>query len=285
MLTFLAYAFRETGANLWRNRLMTFAAVLTVAVSLALVGGSLLIKQSASQASVIWQQQTRVTVWMKPDASAQEIGAVKNQLATLPYVHGTCLYQDKLTNYNHARILLSPADFSHLSVVDMPTSFLCEPAVPSDVSVISQTFTGQPGVLQVTGPYKQVRQMEHAITIIQWVLFGLAAVLLVSALVLILNTIRLAIFSRRREVSVMKLVGATNWFIRVPFITEGFFQGLVGSAIAVLFVSAFYVWYPLGREFQLPLSALIGTNIVVVLFGVIVGSLGSAFAVRRFLDV
>jgi len=285
MLTFISYAFRETGANLWRNRLMTFAAVLTVAVSLALVGGSLLLKQSASQASIVWQQQTRVTIWMKPDATSAEIDAVKNQLATLPYIHGTCQYWNKQKNYAEARRLLTPVQFSYLSVDNMPTSFLCEPAVPADVSVIASTFTGQPGVFQVTGPYKQVRQMEHAITVIQWVLFGLAAVLLVSALVLILNTIRLAIFSRRREVSVMKLVGATNWFIRVPFITEGFIQGLVGSAIAVLGVSALYIWYPLGQAFQLPVSDLIGTNIVVVLFGVTVGSLGSGFAIRRFLDV
>ena len=70
------------------------------------------------------------------------------------------------------------------------------------------------------------------ITILQWVFLVVALVLLISAAVLILNTIRMAIFARRREVSVMKLVGATNWFIRIPFMSEGMIQGLIGSAIA-----------------------------------------------------
>ena len=82
----------------------------------------------------------------------------------------------------------------------------------------------------MTAPLAQIRSEQKVITILQWVFIVVAVVLLVSAAVLILNTIRMAIFARRREVSVMKLVGATNWFIRVPFMSEGMFQGLVGSA-------------------------------------------------------
>ena len=114
---------------------------------------------------------------------------------------------------------------------------------------------------------------------------ALAAVLLLSATVLILNTIRMAIFARRREVSVMKLVGATNWFIRIPYITEGFIQGLLGSLVAVGAVTALHVWYPLHNEFQLNTNALLGTNAVVLVVGILIGSVGSAIAIRRFLDV
>ena len=102
---------------------------------------------------------------------------------------------------------------------------------------------------------------------------------------LILNTIRMAIFSRRREVSVMKLVGATNWFIRVPYITEGFIQGFLGSVVAIAAVTALHTWYPLHNEFALNTSALLGTNAVVLIVGVVIGSVGSAIAIRRFLDV
>ena len=83
----------------------------------------------------------------------------------------------------------------------------------------------------------------------------------------------------------MKLVGATNWFIRIPFITEGFGQGLLGSAVAMLAVTALHIWYPLHNEFQLTTSALWGTNLVVLVVGVVIGSVGSAIAIRRFLDV
>ena len=139
--------------------------------------------------------------------------------------------------------------------------------------------------------------MENVIHILQWVFLTVAVVLLLSASVLILNTIRMAIFARRREVSVMKLVGATNWFIRLPFMAEGLIQGLLGAAVAVAVVLGLY--YLLGLDTaktvanqndliaQMSMGGweVAGTCILVGLVGVVVGVLGSAFAVRRFLDV
>jgi cell division transport system permease protein len=83
----------------------------------------------------------------------------------------------------------------------------------------------------------------------------------------------------------MKLVGATNWFIRIPYITEGFIQGLLGSVVAILAVTALHTWYPLHNVFRLDTTKLIGTNLVVLVVGVVIGSVGSAIAIRRFLDV
>ncbi|MHB1907067.1 MAG: cell division protein FtsX, partial [Acidimicrobiales bacterium] len=188
-------------------------------------------------------------------------------------------------DYQQAKTLLPADEWSVLTPSATPSSFRCVPTVPTDAFTVQSTFTNQPGVYQVTAPEQQIRQMNHAIRILQIVFLALAAVLLLSATVLILNTIRMAIFSRRREVSVMKLVGATNWFIRVPFITEGFIEGLLGSAVAILAVTALHTWYPLHNEFALNASALVGTNTVVLVVGVVIGSVGSAIAIRRFLDV
>ncbi len=284
MRVYLRYAFKETFTNLWRNRMMTVAAVLTVAVSLSLVGSALLLKQSAAQASAQWQQGTRVTVWMQPNASSSEIDSVKTQLASMPIVKD-CQFFTQAQDYQQAKTLLPADEWSVLTPSATPSSFRCIPTVPTDAFTVQSTFTNQPGVYQVTAPEQQIRQMNHAIRILQIVFLALAAVLLLSATVLILNTIRMAIFSRRREVSVMKLVGATNWFIRVPFITEGFIQGLLGSAVAILAVTALHTWYPLHNEFALNASALLGTNTVVLVVGVVIGSVGSAIAIRRFLDV
>jgi cell division transport system permease protein len=122
-------------------------------------------------------------------------------------------------------------------------------------------------------------------------------ILLLSASVLILNTIRMAIFARRREVSVMKLVGATNWFIRLPFMAEGLIQGLLGAVVAVLVVLALYWGIGLDATktaanqgniiVQMSLGGweVASTCILVGVVGVVVGVVGSAFAVRRFLDV
>jgi len=281
---YLRYALKETIGNLWRNRMMTVAAVLTVAVSLSLVGSALLLKQSAAQASAQWQQGTRVTIWMEPAASSNEISSVQSELADLPIVK-SCVYYTQQQDFQEAIKLLPQSESSVLTASEVPSSFRCVPTVPSNAFVVESTFSPQPGVYSVTAPEQQIREMNHAIRIIQIVFLALAGVLLLSATVLILNTIRMAIFSRRREVSVMKLVGATNWFIRIPYITEGFIQGLLGSVVAMLAVTALHTWYPLHNEFQLDTSALLGTNAVVLIVGVVIGSVGSAIAIRRFLDV
>jgi cell division transport system permease protein len=284
MRVYLRYAVKETFSNLWRNRMMTIAAVLTVAVSLSLVGSALLLKQSAAQASQTWQQGTRVSVWMQPTASTGEITNVQSQLSILPIVKN-CLYHTQAQDYAEM-VKELPTDESHiLHVKDMPTKFTCVPTVPSDALTVQSTFANQPGVLSITAPIQQIREMNRVIRILQIVFLVLAGVLLLSATVLILNTIRMAIFARRREVSVMKLVGATNWFIRIPYITEGFIQGFLGSAVAIGAVTALHTWYPLHNEFQLDTSSLVGTIAVVLIVGVLIGSVGSAIAIRRFLDV
>lgn len=284
MRVYFRYALKETLSNLWRNRMMTIAAVLTVAVSLSLVGAALLLKQSAAQATSSWQQGTRVTIWMQPSASAGEISNVNTQLSNLPIVKN-CQYRTQAQDYAEMKKLLPPSEYQVLKVADIPTKFSCVPTVPSDAFTVQSTFAHQPGILTVTAPEQQIRQMSRAIRILQIVCLALALVLLLSATVLILNTIRMAIFARRREVSVMKLVGATNWFIRIPYITEGFIQGLLGSAVAIGFVTALHIWYPFHNVYELSTSALIGTNIVVLIVGVGIGSVGSAIAIRRFLDV
>src|SRR5579863_2064494 len=278
------YVVRETATNLWRNRLMTIAAVLTVTVSLALVGAALLLKQGASHAEVEWQRGTQVSVFMSANASKSEIQAVGTQLNQLPYVHG-CSWRTKAEDYHEAKLLLAASVFSALTVDSTPPSYRCTPAQPQDAQAVINRFKNQPGVDMVVAPIQQIHTMEETIHYLQWGFLGVALVLLLSAAVLILNTIRMAIFARRREVSVMKLVGATNWFIRIPYITEGFIQGLLGSAVAIGFVTALHVWYPFHNVYQLSTSALVGTNIVVLIVGVVIGSVGSAIAIRRFLDV
>jgi cell division transport system permease protein len=195
------------------------------------------------------------------------------------------VFRTQAEDFAQAKKVLPLSESSALTVSEVPTAYLCTPTIPSDATVVESTFLHQPGVYSVTAPDQEIRQMDHTIKILQVVFLALAGVLFLSATVLILNTIRMAIFSRRREVSVMKLVGATNWFIRIPYIIEGFIQGLLGSAVAIGAVTALHVWYPLHNEFQLNTSSVLGTNAVVLIVGVVIGSVGSAIAIRRFLDV
>jgi cell division transport system permease protein len=289
------YVARETASNLWRNRLMTIAAVLTVAVSLTLVGAALLLRQGAANASGQWERGTQVTVWMQPNANPQEIHAVKTQLTQLNYVRQPCIYWNKARNYAEAKKILPSDVTAATQESDFPTSFWCTPVALSDATQIIATFKGTAGVDTVTAPIQQIHTEEKVINVLKWVLLGVAVVLIVSAAVLILNSIRMAIFARRREVSVMKLVGATNWFIRVPYMSEGLIQGLLGSAVSAVAVYILYLFinHAGGNNSSSNVFSamhmtgweVFSTDIVVIFVGVLIGSLGSAIAIRRFLDV
>ena len=288
------YVVRETASNLWRNRLMTMAAVLTVAVSLSLVGAALLLRQGSANATGTLERGTNVTVWMEPNANAQEIAAVRTELSQLNYVVQPCQYWNKERNYKEARKLLTSDVFAATTLDAMPTSFWCTPIALPDAAQVVKTFSGAAGVKTVTEPQQTIKNEETFIDVSKWVCLSVAIILIVSAAVLILNTIRMAIFARRREVSVMKLVGATNWFIRVPFMSEGLLQGLIGSLLAALAVYGMYLFINhagggnndnLLTAMHMTGSEVLVTNIVVVLVGMGIGSIGSAVAIRRFLDV
>jgi len=294
MPTSSQYVVRETASNLWRNRLMTIAAVMTVAVSLSLVGAALLLKQGASQAAVEWQRGTQVTVWMLPNASPTEIKSVGTELRTLPYVDQPCVYRNHIEDWDQALVLLGPVwREGGTTPAQTPTSYRCTPAHPGEANTVIARFKGAAGVTRVTAPLAQIRSEQKVISVLQWVFIAVAVVLLISAAVLILNTIRMAIFARRREVSVMKLVGATNWFIRVPFMSEGLMQGLIGSGIAAAVVYGLHVvldHFGTTPGAVLTLMRMTGwevfaTDAVVVVLGMAIGTLGSAIAIRRFLDV
>jgi cell division transport system permease protein len=289
------YVARETASNLWRNRLMTIAAVLTVAVSLSLVGAALLLRQGSANATGTLERGTKVTVWMQPGASSQQIHAVGTQLSQLSDVQQPCQYWNKTRNFQEARQLLPSDVLQATSVAQMPTSYWCVPLQLSDAAQVQKSFSGTAGVLAVTEPSQAIHNEETVINIVKWSFLAVAVVLIVSAAVLILNTIRMAIFARRREVSVMKLVGATNWFIRVPFMSEGLLQGFIGSVLAAGVVYLLYVLinhWGSGRTTSNIFTAIhtsapemILTNVVVVIVGMAIGTIGSAIAIRRFLDV
>jgi cell division transport system permease protein len=290
------YVSREAVTNLWRNRLMTVAAILTVAVSLALVGSSLLLKQGASKATVQWQNGVTAIVWVQPNAGPSLVASIHDELVQYPYIK-SCTQRSQAYDYREAKAILPVDEVNATTLADYPSSFRCALTDPSQASALYQQFYGKPGIKTVSYPGQQIKTMQSVIHILQWVFLSVAVVLLLSASVLILNTIRMAIFARRREVSVMKLVGATNWFIRLPFMAEGLIQGLLGAAVAVLVVLSLYWGIGLNTAktaanqgniiAQMSLGGweVAGTCILVGVVGVVVGVAGSAFAVRRFLDV
>ncbi|MGQ0744595.1 MAG: cell division protein FtsX [Acidimicrobiales bacterium] len=293
----LSYVARETFTNLRRNLSMAWAALLTVAVSLTLVGGALLVKRAADRATVQWKGNVELSVFMKPDASAGEIAAVARILKDRETSSvKSSVYLEKEKAFEEFRTIFAnePDILNSLTLEEIPTSFRVVPLKAELTKIIGDSVQNSAGVFRVSYAQEEVEELVRFTNYIQVGLWVVAAVLLVAASLLILNTIRMAIFARRREVAVMKLVGATNWFIRIPFMLEGLIQGLAGAALAY-----FLMWViraslegviqgsqgSIIGQFWVTPADVAGTGLFLLLVGVVVGSLGSFLAVRRFLDV
>lgn len=292
----LDYVLRQTASNLWRNRLMTIAAILTVAVSLSLVGAALILQQGVARAAGVWKGGVELIVFMQPQATTGQIDAVASRLGADKQVKSV-RYVDQAQSYQEFKSLFSNQQgmIQAVSPKDLPPSFRIVLVSAKDAPRVGATFVHDPGVRKVAYDQAGVAAMLKVTGVVQYVIVGLAGVLLLSAGVLILNTIRVAIFGRRREVAVMKLVGATNWFIRIPFMLEGLVQGLAGALLAALALFAVRAGVEsLIARFQIqgvlkavvvPTQEAMMTQLLVICVGAVVGMGGSALAVRRFLDV
>ena len=289
------YLLRETGGNLRRNLLMTVAAILTMAVSLSALGAVLVMRQAINKASVQWRGGVELAIFLRPQVSTTETSAIGQELTSTPGVK-KFHFVDKAQAYQEFKQIFGNNNdiVSVLTPADMPPSYRVVPSNAGDIAQLGREFSNQPGVLKVSYAQQEIATLLQQFSRWRTLGVGLAIGVLVGAIALIVNTIQLAIFARRREVSVMKLVGATNWFIRVPFMLEGFVHGMAGA------VGAFFLTYGLRNWIAsfLPDQTILGTNqlfvtpheavltgLVLLVVGGLVGVLGSAFAVRRYLAV
>jgi cell division transport system permease protein len=291
------YVAKETATNLRRNLTLTFATMVTIAIALTCVGAALLMKQGVANADVRFHGGIESVVFMTAHATQDQIDAVDRALKANPHVE-SATYLDHDASYAQFRQLFidQPEIANSLTPADTPTTFkikLSGDATSDVVASIHDQFKALPGVYDVVAPTDAVKKQESSMAKFSTFAWIFAAVVGGTSIVLIVNSIRIAMFARRREIEVMKLVGATNWFIRIPFMAEGLLQGIVGSAIGIgivivmkwrvlpLLVDGGGIW----TDFHITNADLRWTSIVLVVAGAIVGVIGSAMAATRFLDV
>ena len=290
------YVLKETGKNLVRSPWLTVATIVCVFVSIVLIGAALLTRSAAGNATQRWEGGVEVVVFMHPDATPEQIESVQRDLDENPQVE-SARYLDHQAAYDEFLDLFpdSPELVDAVSPDALPTNFKVQPVrVDNDlIAGLVELFETKPGVRDVVAANEAIRAIERISNIISVGMVALSVALTIAALVLIGITIQTAIFARRREIEVMKLVGATNWFIRVPFMVEGLLQGAVGALLA--FGAIFYLRSPLAEwilenfdQFEGFLVRdgqvlFIGTIVVVV--GAAIGAVSAGIAVTRFLDV
>jgi cell division transport system permease protein len=291
----LGYALRETLTNLRRNLLLTTASMLTVAVSLSLVGAAFLVRYGVDNATQRWKGGVEFEVFLNTDASPDQAQRIERELDNSPDI-ATFHFVSQAENFQLFKELFAdrPEFLENVTAETLPASYRVVPAI-ADANVIKALgtrFDSEPGVREVAFAYDTVDTVLRLSSGLQVGIFVVAAVLLMAAALLIFNTIRTAIFARRREIEVMKLVGATNSFIRVPFMIEGLIQGLFGALTAYGLV---YVLRNVAQDrirslellqgFLVSSSQVSTVGILLVLIGAGIGAIGAGVAVTRFLDV
>jgi cell division transport system permease protein len=279
---------RSIGANIST----TVAATMTVLIGMFLLGLFIALFSWVNSWTDHVRKDVLVKVFFVQDASETQINAARAKLLTFPETK-TVVFVSKDEALRRMKAKY-PDLTENLSSNPLPAAFEVTPKNADDVKAIADKLQPLPaGVDKVDYAEKKTERILAVTNVIKYIFLLGSVILLAASTILIANTIRLSIFSRRREVEVMKLVGASNWFIRGPFMLEGVICGLIGAIVAVVLLV-------LAKQFALPVieghsstfreddvHALSFPMIALILIGVslMVGAAGSGITLRRFLQI
>ncbi len=301
ILFFISEALRA----LRRSASPSLAAIVTVVMTTLLLGVFIPVIRASSTTTENVQNQLSLRVFMFQDATKKQAKAAQKKIDRIPHVQRT-QFVSKKKGLDTLRKDIGEGPIGQgitqlQGQNPLPLSVVVHPDNANDLHSIQHAITppgpnGKPkpispaieSVSSGQGAANTIRTVTNAVKII---LSVIAVLLLIASLMLVANTIRLSIYARRREVEVMRLVGATNWFIRWPFVIEGLLVGLSGAAIAVgmLWVGKVTIIDPLAQNFELidKFSTVGFVPLIVVLLvaSVVVSALGSGITLRRFLRV
>ncbi len=288
----LQYLFSQAGHNLRRNALVVVSAVLAVWVTMTMVYAAVVMQDVVDDSTGRWKDGIRVLAFLTDDLSFEEIEALRVEVQSWDAV-AEVTFCSKACALDEFRELFADQP-SLIEVVEedpstLPASLRVRPVDAEETGAISDQLGVIGGVRQVESAEEHIEQLVLVSSLLSAGAVIFAVFLGGAAVVLIANTIRMAIYARRDEIGIMKLVGAGNWFVRIPFLLEGAFEGLVGSILAV--IPVWLLFSQIAPRFQD--SELIRVDIdplfmaqwgiVMVLFGVVAGLFGSAIGMWGFL--
>jgi cell division transport system permease protein len=301
------FVLSEIGVGLRRNLTMTFAVVVSVALSLALFGGSLLMTDQVNTMKGYWYDKVNVSIFLcnKSDAESDPNcakGAVTEEqkdqiigdLKKMPVVDKVT-YESQDQAYKHYKEQFGDSPLaSSLTPDQMQESYRVKLKNPEKYQVIASAFNGRDGVQSVQDQKDTLDNLFKLLEGMNWAARAVMALMLVVALMLIVNTVRVSAFSRRRETGIMRLVGASGFYIQAPFIMEAAVAGLIGGAVACAFLVTaryFLIDHGLALADQLTLINFIGWDAVLTKLPLILATsllmpaLAAFFALRKYLKV
>ena len=299
----LVFFLQEALRALRRNGAPTLAAVVTTVVTVILLGVLIPIFQTTQAKSEEVRSELNIQVGLFDDATQGEIASLESKVRAIPHVSEVTFISKAEALATLRSELKDKSIVEQLNTNPLPASFEVKADDAANLDGIREAIlpTGANGKAQPISPIisnifdrqEASQQIEQVTSALKIVLTVMTALLIAASLMLVGNTIRLSIYTRRREVEVMRLVGATRWFIRWPFMIEGVVVGFVGGlvAILILWLGKLTVVDPLSSDFSFLAaqndSTLSFPALVAILFAaaVIVSTIGSGITLRRFLKV
>ncbi|HEX9411134.1 MAG TPA: permease-like cell division protein FtsX [Actinomycetota bacterium] len=288
----VGYFFNETLQGLRRNGLVAFAAVSTAFIALFLVGGALLVSREVNLLIDFTTRDVEVSVFLQKDINPQQQSHIGDLLAHMPEVASVHFESQQEAYQRFVKIFKNQiALVENITPDALPASFRVKLKDPQQFTVVAERLVGQPGIDKIVDQRQILKRLFAVIRVFRVGVLAVAVVMLVSAAALIGNTVRLAVFNRRKEIGIMRLVGATNWHIRLPFLIEGVIEGLLGASAAVLGLFIMKVAFIDSLRGKVGFLPLVGTPDVmfavqwVIPLGAAVAAVASLFAMRRFLEV
>lgn len=290
----IEYFFREVILSMIRNRLMTFASIGTVAVSLFVLGVFLLLVINMSKMASSLESQVQISVYIADDLSEQARDDIERMTRDLknvskveyvPREEAMKIFRERLGD--NQKILDALGESNPL-----PNSFLVTVTNADDVKKTAAAISDLYGVEEVKYGQDVAANLFELTHLMRF--FGMILVLLLlgATIFIISNTIRLTVFARRKEIAIMKYVGATDWFIRWPFILEGVVLGIIGGGVSALALRSFYsamvtkiyetlTFFPMVEQY--PFMNYL--TLALICAGIFIGILGSTVSLKRFMEV
>jgi len=227
------YVLSEVATGLWRNVTMTVAMIITMAVSLTMLGASLLLYTQVNNMEKIFFTKVEVSIFLKVDVTQCQRDALKAELTADPLVQRvTYISQEEAYKQFTVQFRAAPDLVNATKPESLPESFRVKLKDPTKFKEIKDKYNGRDGISEIVDQREVLGKLFSILKAMERLALIVAIVQGVAALLLVANTIQVAAYSKRREVAVMKLVGASNWFIQSPFVLEAVFAGLIGALLA-----------------------------------------------------
>jgi cell division transport system permease protein len=284
---------REVSQNFRRNLMLNLASIITVMVLIFQLGFFILIIANINNFSTIALSKLQLMVVLEPDLSAEKISDLKGRIIKHPETE-TVRFVSKTEAFERLKKRMgSRINMDNLSKNPLPDTFEVELKNPQKINQVAEEFRKHPGVEETRygdqGLIQKMINLSHRIYFVGMIII---IMLIISAVFLISNTIRLTVYSRRKEIAIMELVGAHHQFIRGPFIFEGMIHGILGSGIAIIMLNYVYTagtrWLIEGMAFIpviLPEQILINLSLLLLGAGLLVGTGSSYFSVNKYLKI